>query len=37
MTPTRAAPIGPMNGTPERVSAAEEAIIARMSEWVSRS
>ena len=37
MTPTRAAPIGPMNGTPERVSAAEEAIIARMSESVSRS
>ena len=30
-------PIGPMNGTPESVSAAEEAIIARMSESVSRS
>ena len=29
--PTRAAPIGPMNGTPERVSAAEAAIIATMS------
>ena len=26
--PTRAAPIGPMNGTPERVSAAEAATIA---------
>ena len=37
MNPTRAAPIGPMNGTPERVSAAEEATIARMSESVSRS
>ena len=37
MTPTRAAPIGPMNGMPERVSAAEAATIARMSESVSRS
>ncbi len=31
MKPTRAAPIGPMNGTPDRVSAAEAATIARMS------
>ena len=28
MKPTRAAPIGPMNGTPEMVSAAEAATIA---------
>ena len=37
MKPTRAAPIGPMNGTPDRVSAADEAISARMSESDSRS
>ena len=28
MKPTRAAPIGPMKGTPERVSAADAATIA---------
>jgi hypothetical protein len=31
LKPTRAPPIGPMNGTPEMVSAAEAAIIATMS------
>ena len=37
MKPTRAAPIGPMNGAPESVSAAEDATIARMSGSFSRS
>ena len=37
ITPTRAAPIGPMKGTPDSVSAAEAATMARMSESVSRS
>ena len=31
MKPTRAAPIGPMNGAPDSVSAADEATSARMS------
>ena len=35
--PTRAAPIGPMKGTPEIVSAAEAAIIATMSGSLTRS
>ena len=35
--PTRAAPIGPMKGTPEMVSAAEAAIIATMSGSLTRS
>ncbi len=35
--PTRAAPIGPRNGAPERVSAAEAAIMPRMSGSFSRS
>ena len=35
--PTRAAPIGPMKGTPDSVSAAEAATMARMSESDSRS
>ena len=37
MKPTRAAPIGPMNGTPESVSAAEDATIASTSGSFSRS
>jgi hypothetical protein len=37
LKPTRAAPIGPMNGTPEMVSAAEAAIIATISGSVSPS
>ena len=37
MKPTRAAPIGPMNGAPDSVSAAEEATSARMSGSFSRS
>ena len=37
MKPTRAAPIGPMNGAPESVSAADAATIARMSGSFSRS
>ena len=36
-TPTRAAPIGPMNGMPEIVSAAEQPTIATMSGSFSRS
>ena len=35
--PTRAAPIGPMKGAPDSVSAAEEATIATMSGSFSRS
>ncbi len=35
--PTRAAPIGPMKGMPESVSAAEVATMARMSGSFSRS
>ena len=35
--PTRAPPIGPMKGTPERVSAAEAATMATMSGSFSRS
>ena len=35
--PTRAAPIGPMKGTPEMVSAADAAIIATMSGSLSPS
>ncbi len=35
--PTRAAPIGPMKGTPEMVSAAEAAIIATISGSLCRS
>ena len=35
--PTRAAPIGPMNGAPDSVSAADEATSARMSGSFSRS
>ena len=35
--PTRAAPIGPWNGAPDRQSAAEEATSARMSGSFSRS
>jgi hypothetical protein len=35
--PTRAAPMGPWNGTPESVSAAEAPIIATMSGSFSRS
>ena len=37
MKPTRAAPIGPMKGAPDSVSAAEAATIARMSGSFSRS
>ena len=37
MKPTRAAPIGPMNGAPDSVSAAEDATSARMSGSFSRS
>jgi hypothetical protein len=37
LKPTRAAPIGPMKGTPEMVSAAEAAIIATISGSVSPS
>ena len=37
MKPTRAAPIGPMKGTPERVRAAEAATMATMSGSFSRS
>jgi hypothetical protein len=35
--PTRAAPIGPMKGTPEIVSAADAAIMATMSGSLTRS
>ena len=35
--PTRAAPIGPLNGAPDSVSAADEATSARMSGSFSRS
>jgi hypothetical protein len=37
MKPTRAAPIGPMNGAPESVSAADAATIASTSGSFSRS
>ena len=37
MKPTRAAPIGPMKGAPESVSAAEAATMPRMSGSFSRS
>jgi hypothetical protein len=37
LKPTRAAPIGPMKGTPEMVSAAEAAIIATISGSLSPS
>ena len=37
MKPTRAPPIGPMNGAPDSVSAAEAATIATMSGSFSRS